>query len=145
VRAAHPDLRISSGTDAAAAVAGADIVCTVTASATPVLQGTWLEPGQHLNIVGASIPGKREVDDAVVQRSRVFVDYRASTFAQAGEIVDMIAAGAISQTHVQAEIGEVLAGTASGRETHDEITLYRSLGVAAQDLAVAHHVWQARR
>jgi alanine dehydrogenase len=136
----HPELTITHGTDARAAVQGADIVCTVTNSATPVLLGDWLEPGQHLNVVGASIPSKREIDDAVVSRAAVFCDYRPSFFAQAGEIVDMIAAGTIGEEHLRAEIGEVLSGTAPGRTEPGQITLYRSLGIAAQDLAAAQHV-----
>jgi len=139
----HPGLAFEAGGDIRAAVEGADIVCTVTAAPRPVLDGAWLRPGQHLNVVGASIPSKREVDDAAVLRSRVFVDYRPSTFAQAGEIVDMIAAGTIDEAHVRAEIGEVLSGAAPGRGRDDEITLYRSLGIAAQDLAAAQHVLEA--
>lgn len=136
----YPDLRISHGADAEIAVGGADIVCTVTSSATPVLRGEWLEAGQHLNLVGASIPSKREVDDRVVKRAALYCDYRPSLLAQAGEVVDMIAAGSISEAHLRGEIGAVLAGHAPGRRDPDEITLYRSLGITAQDLAVAHHV-----
>jgi len=143
-RARYPQLQIGIvGIDVQSAVEGADIVCTVTTSPAPILRGKWLSPGTHLNIVGASIPSKREVDDETVLRSSLFVDYRPSTFAQAGEVVDMIAAGTIGRDHVRAEIGEVLAGTAAGRTSEDEITLYRSLGIAAQDLACAHHCWRA--
>lgn len=138
--AAYPALAITHGTDAQAGVAGADIVCTVTSSPVPVLMGAWLEPGQHLNIVGASVASKREVDDAVVLRAAVTVDYRASALAQAGELVDMIAAGVIPPDHIRAEIGAVLAGQAVGRSSADQITLYRSLGVIAQDLACAQHI-----
>lgn len=134
-----------AGTDAEAAVRGADIVCTVTSSPVPVLRGEWIAPGTHLNVVGASIPSKREIDDATVLAARVFVDYRPSTFAQAGEIVDMIAAGRIAREHVVAEIGEVLGGTSPGRRGDGEITLYRSLGIAAQDLACAYHCWAGAR
>ena len=145
-RARHPRLAVTrAGTDVEAAVDGADIVCTVTSSPAPVLRGEWIAPGTHLNVVGASIPSKREIDDATVERARVFVDYRPSTFAQAGEIVDMIAAGRIGREHVVAEIGEVLGGTHPGRQGGDEITLYRSLGIAAQDLACAHHCWTSAR
>lgn len=143
--ARHPGLAFETGRDIRAAVEGADIVCTVTAAPRPVLEGAWLRPGQHLNVVGASIPSKREVDDRAVLRARIFVDYRPSTFVQAGEIVDMIAAGTIDETHVRAEIGEVLSGDAPGRESDAEITLYRSLGIAAQDLAAAQHVLEAAR
>jgi ornithine cyclodeaminase len=143
MRTHHPDLEIDGGTEAEAAVRAADIVCTVTSSATPVLLGDWLRPGQHLNIVGASIPSKREVDDEVVRRSTVFCDYRASFFAQAGEIVDMQAASTFAPEDLRDEIGEVLSGQIAGRRSADEITLYRSLGVAAQDLAAAYRVWKS--
>ena len=115
------------------------IICTVTSSATPVLMGEWLEPGQHLNIVGASIPSKREVDAAVVLRSELFCDYRPSLLAQAGEVVEAIKDGSLDETHLKAEIGAVLAGT-PGRSGPEAITLYRSLGIVAQDLAAADHV-----
>lgn len=136
----HPALHITHGTDAKAGVAGADILCTVTNSPTPVLYGAWLEPGQHLNIVGASVASKREVDDATVQRAAIWVDYLPSALAQAGELVDMIAAGVLTQAAIRGEIGAVLAGTAAGRDNAEQITLYRSLGVIAQDLACAQHV-----
>ncbi|RBI85157.1 ornithine cyclodeaminase family protein [Rhodosalinus halophilus] len=142
MRVHHPALVIESGTDAEAALRAADLVCTVTNSSTPVLHGDWLQPGQHVNAVGASVPTKRELDDTAVLRSAVFCDFRASFFAQAGEIVDMTAAGRIGPEHLHAEIGEVLSGAAEGRRGDADITLYRSLGVAAQDLAVAHHVWR---
>ncbi len=143
-RQRHPQLAVGlAGTDVEAAVRDADIVCTVTSAPAPVLRGAWIAPGTHLNVVGASIPSKREVDDETVLHARVFVDYRPSTFAQAGEIVDMIAAGRIGREHVVAEIGEVIDGTAKGRRGADEITLYRSLGIAAQDLACAYHCWEA--
>ncbi len=138
--AAYPDLGITHGTDAQDGVQGADIICTVTTSKTPVLQGAWLEPGQHLNIVGASVASKREVDDAVVQRSAVWVDYLPSALAQAGELVEMIAQGTLSSDDIRAEIGAVLSGDAPGRQAAEEITLYRSLGVIAQDLACAQHI-----
>ncbi|WP_209428088.1 ornithine cyclodeaminase family protein [Pararhodobacter sp. SW119] len=136
-------LSITHGTDAQSAIAGADVVCTLTSSPVPVLSGDWLEPGQHLNVVGASVPAKREIDDMAVLRSAVFCDYRPSFLAQAGEIVEMIAAGNIDEDHLRAEIGEVLSGTRPGRASGEDITLYRSLGIAAQDLAAADHVWTA--
>jgi alanine dehydrogenase len=144
-RARYPHLAVRAGVNVEEAVRGADIVCTVTSSPTPILRGAWIAEGTHVNVVGASIPSKREVDDEMVLRAQVFVDYRRSTFAQAGEIVDMIAAGSIGEDHVRAEIGEVLNGTALGRTDDQAITLYRSLGIAAQDLACAYHCWQEAR
>lgn len=139
----HPGLSVTHGTDVQAGVRGADIICTVTNAATPVLMGAWLEPGQHLNIVGASIPSKREIDSAALRRAAVFCDYRPSFLAQAGELVALAAEGGTPEAVLQAEIGAVLAGAAPGRQDAAAITLYRSLGIMAQDLAVAWPVWQA--
>jgi alanine dehydrogenase len=136
----HPGLVFTAGSDVAAAVGDADIVCTVTASATPILRGDWLPAGCHVNVVGSSIPSMREVDDRFVERAAIWADYLPSTLAQAGEIVAMIAAGWFSADDIRAEIGAVLSGTGPGRGSDDEITAYRSLGIAAQDLAAAHHV-----
>jgi ornithine cyclodeaminase len=141
----YPGLIFRAGTDVSAAVAGADIVCTVTAASEPVLFGEWIAPGTHLNVVGASIPSKCEIDEELVARSSIYVDYRPSTFAQAGEIIGAIESGRIAKDHVLAEIGEVLSGTNLGRGMQDEITLYRSLGIAAQDLACAAHCLEAAR
>ncbi len=137
----HPGLTITHGGDVQSGIAGADIICTVTNSATPVLLGDWLEPGQHLNIVGASIASKREVDDAVVLRSQIWCDYMPSLLAQAGEIVEGLKSGIITESHLRGEIGAVLAG-GMGREDTQAITLYRSLGIVAQDLAAAHLILQ---
>ncbi|MBN8293575.1 ornithine cyclodeaminase family protein [Rhodobacter sp. NTK016B] len=138
-RSQYPGAAFSHGTDAQAGVRGADIVCTVTNAATPVLMGDWLEPGQHLNIVGASMPGKREIDDAVLRRSELFFDYRPSLLAQAEEIISGLKAGTITEADLKSEIGAVLAG-GPGRPDAQSITLYRSLGIVAQDLAAATHV-----
>ena len=135
----HPGLAVGVFDDVRSAVEGADLICTVTSSPEPVLMGEWVAPGTHLNVVGASIPSKREIDEVMVARSRLYIDYRPSTFAQAGEVIRAIESGRIERGHVLAEIGEVLAGKAAGRGTPDEITLYRSLGIAAQDLACASH------
>ena len=123
------------------AVAGADVICTTTAADSPILFGSELVPGMHLNVVGSSIPTKTEVDSEAVRRSSYYVDYLDSNFAQAGELQQAIAQGIVTQAHVQAEIGEVLLGRHPGRGSDQEITLYRSLGVAAQDLSAAWFVY----
>lgn len=135
----HPELAVTHGTDVEAGVRGADIVCTVTNAATPVLRGAWLEPGQHLNVVGASVASKREVDDAVIPRCEVFTDYRPSLLAQAGEVVEGLKAGLFAEGHLRGEIGTHLNG-GPGRSGPEAITLYRSLGITAQDLAAARHI-----
>ncbi len=117
------------------AVAGADIVCTTTSATTPILEGRWLADGTHVNLVGAAIIDAAEADVDVVARSRFFIDYRESALAQAGELAAALAAGIVTEAHIVGEIGDVLAGRADGRLTDTDITTYKSLGVAAQDLA----------
>lgn len=123
-------------------IARADVVCTVTGSPEPILRGADLREGLHLCLVGASLPQFREVDDECVKRSRFFVDLRASAFAQAGELLHAIQEGVVTESHVLGEIGEVLAGTKPGRTNAREITVYKSLGIAAQDLAAGAYVHQ---
>ncbi len=124
----------------AAAIADADIVCAVTSSPTPILFGKDVRPGTHVNLVGSSFPDRAEADTALVVKSRYFIDYRESTLAQAGEFLKARAEGAIDDGHIVGEIGQVLAGNVTGRKTADEITVYKSLGIAAQDLAAATYV-----
>ncbi|MGB8693873.1 MAG: ornithine cyclodeaminase family protein, partial [Steroidobacteraceae bacterium] len=119
------------------AVRQADVICTATSAADPILKGCWIRPGTHLCLVGSSVATDREVDDDCVRRSRFFVDYRRSAFEQAGELLHAIRCQTVTADHVAAELGEVLNGTKAGRRSPDEITVYKSLGLAAQDLAAA--------
>lgn len=116
------------------AVRGADVVVVATSSRTPVLAGKWLAPGMHVNAVGAPRPDWRELDDAVLLQSKLFVESRQAAGIESG---DVIAAG-----HMFAEIGEVIAGSRAGRETADEITLFKSVGVAVEDVATAALVYR---
>ena len=135
-------------------IEGADIVCTVTRSDEPLIFGDWLSPGQHLNLVGSSTNKSREVDEVAVARGRFIVDSRSHALSQGGELRAAIAAGVVSPDYIHAEIGEVLSGEMPGREDPEMITIYKSLGHVAQDLAVAiavhenaaqspHTVWAA--
>jgi len=124
------------------AVAGADIVCSVTAASEPILFGKDLSPGTHVNLVGSSFPDKREADDEVVTRSRFFIDYLPSTLDQAGEFLHARDAGLVTEDHIQGEIGAVASGDITGRTGSDEITVYKSLGVAAQDIVTARRVYE---
>lgn len=128
---------------AAAAVAEADIICTTTSASDPVLKGSDLKPGQHINLVGAAIPTSAEVDSDAVKRVRFYVDYRPAAMAAAGELLKAIEAGVVTEDHIVAEIGEVAAGEAPARRSADEITCYKSLGVSAQDLAAGYAIWRA--
>lgn len=140
-----PRLSFEALTDVRSAVAEADIVCTVTASPLPILEQAWLPEGCHVNVVGSSIPSMREVDNDLVLNTSIWVDYLPSTLAQAGEVVDLIAAGRFEASRLKGEIGKVLSGDIGGRSDRSEQTVYRSLGVAAQDLAAAQAVLDAAR
>lgn len=123
--------------DVEEAVAQADIVCTVTAAAEPILKGTWVRPGTHLNLVGSSYAGPAEVDNDLVVRSRFIADSREAVLRQGAEFLRAKEAGLVGDSHIVAEIGQVLAGEIEGRRSAEEITAYKSLGHAVQDLASA--------
>jgi ornithine cyclodeaminase len=127
------------------AVSKADIICTVTRAADPILLGDWIEPGTHLNVVGSSVNSKAEIDTPAVVKSRFFVDYRSSTISEGGEYLRALRAGAITPEHILAEIGEIANGSKVGRTSPGDVTLYKSLGIAPQDLASAHYVLQKAR
>src|ERR671932_551303 len=116
------------------AVRGADVVVTATTSKTPVLSGAWLSPGVHINAVGAPRPGWRELDDEVLHRARIYVDSREAAMKESG---DVIAAGEIF-----AEVGEVVSGAKPGRRSAEEVTLFKSLGLAVEDAATAELVYR---
>jgi ornithine cyclodeaminase len=119
-------------------VRGADVVVVATSSSEPVLRREWLGPGVHLNAVGASTPNARELDVETVAASALFCDSRESLRNEAGEFLLAVEQGAISgEDHVRGELGEVLAGSATGRRDERELTLFRSLGLAVEDLAAA--------
>jgi ornithine cyclodeaminase len=128
---------VSDGRDAAAS---ADVICTVTSSAEPVVHGEWVRPGTHVNLVGSSYLGPVEVDSALVAKARYFADYRPGVLAQAAELAVAREAGLVDDSHVVGEIGEVLAGRVRGRENDSQITIYKSLGHVAQDLAAAAYL-----
>lgn len=130
---------------AADAVRGADLVCTVTASTRPVLHGAWLAPGAHINAVGAPRPDWRELDTGAVRQARVFVDSRAAAAVEAGDLVGPMQEGAITETHIQAEIGEVFAGRRPGRTGSEDVTLFKSLGLAVEDVATARFAYEQAR
>jgi ornithine cyclodeaminase/alanine dehydrogenase-like protein (mu-crystallin family) len=130
-------LPVTAAGDAASAVADADIVCTVSAAKEPILHGAWLKPGAHVNVVGSSYAGPVEVDHDLVARSRFIADSREGVLAQGAEFLAAKAAGLIDDSHVVGEIGQVLAGQIEGRQSAEQITVYKSLGHVVQDLASA--------
>ncbi len=120
---------------AESAVSGADVIVTATTSQTPVLEGAWIKPGAHINAVGAPRPDWRELDDALLQHARIFVDSREAAAHESG---DIIAAGA---DRIVGEVGELVGGALPGRQSADEITLFKSLGLAVEDVATANLVY----
>lgn len=125
---------------AEAAVRGADVVVTATSSPTPVLQRDWLAEGAHVNAVGSSIPATRELDTETVAAASLFVDRRESTENESGDYLIPLREGAIGPDHIRAELGDVLVGTAPGRTSSGELTVFKSLGIAIEDLAAAEYV-----
>lgn len=125
-----------------AEAAACDVVTTVTSAQEPVLRGAWLNPGTHLNLVGAHSPKTREIDDDVVRKSAIYVDLMRSALNEAGDLLIPIRSRVISNKDIVGEIGQVLAGAVAGRQHAAQITLYKSLGIFAQDLIAAAHVYQ---
>jgi len=122
------------------AVREADVICTVTALAEPIISREWLKPGVHINAVGSSIPTTRELDSRTMADAALFVDRRESTLNEAGDFLMPQREGAIGPEHIRGELGEVLVGSADGRRSADEITVFKSLGLAVEDLAAAEYV-----
>jgi len=135
-------LKIEVGANVQATVAEAEIVCTLTGARQSVLEGAWLPPGVHVNLVGSSGPGPTEVDDALVARGRYIVESRENARLAAAEFINALAAGAVGENHIAAEIGEVLAGRLPGRTSPQQVTVYKSLGHVVQDLAAAVVVYE---
>ena len=128
--------------EAEEAVLGADVVCTVTASTSPVLLGRWLRPGTHVNAVGASRPPARELDNEAVKMARLFVDSRVSARLEADDYLVPLREGAIGEEHILGEIGDVLEGKVRGRTGDSDVTLFKSVGLAIEDIAAALFVYR---
>ena len=131
---------ITAVADGREAAAQADVICTVTSSAEPVLLGDWVRPGTHINLVGSSYLGPVEVDTALVAKARYVADYRPGVLAQAAELAVARDSGAVDDSHVIGEIGEVFAGRLKARENDEQVTIYKSLGHVVQDLAAAAYL-----
>jgi len=127
------------------AVNGADIICTLTPAKEPILCGDWVGAGAHINAVGSCTPTAREIDTALLVRSRLYVDHRESTLHEAGDFLIPKAEGAVSDAHIRGEIGDVLLGKVKGRQNEGEITLFESLGLPVEDLAAAGFIYQRAR
>jgi alanine dehydrogenase len=143
-RAAHDvEIVVSAGVEDA--VRDAHVVCTITSSRTPVLEGRWVAPGTHINAVGASMSTARELDSAAVQMSRLFVDRRESAMSEAGDFLVPRSEGIITDAHILGDLGDVLLERVKGREGRDDITLFKSLGLAVEDVAALRHIYEKAR
>ena len=123
--------------DLQSGVAWADIISCATLSQKPLIEGRWLRPGQHLDLIGAFRPDMREADDEAITRAQLYVDTRAGALAEAGELVQTLAAGLIEPADIKGELSDLARGTVPGRMSADAITLFKSVGTAIEDLAAA--------
>jgi alanine dehydrogenase len=123
------------------AVRNSDLLVTATTAQQPILKSEWLKPGAHINAVGSHRPDSREIDSPTVARSNLVVDSREAIMAECGDVLLAIKEKSITEKHIHAEIGEVLAGAKPGRSSASEVTLYKSVGIAIQDVATAQLVY----
>lgn len=129
------DIKVASSPSDA--IAGADIICTATTSSRPVFPGNKVEPGTHINAIGAFTPEMQEVDEETIRRSYVVVDSREAVLEEAGDLIIPLKAGTISIEHIRAEVGEIAIGLKEGRTSERQITYFKSVGVAVQDAVAA--------
>lgn len=143
---AAADPRVTAVTDLEAAVRGADVICTATMSREPLLKGAWLQPGQHIDLIGAYTPAMREADDEVMRRASLFVDSRATTVHHIGELKDPIARGVITEADIKGDFYDMAQG-AYRRTSDEEITVAKNGGGAHLDLMTSAYIlamWRAR-
>ena len=132
-----PRFRVRATDDLEAAARGAHVICCATASATPLIHGDWLAPGTHLDLVGAHTPDAREADDNAVTRARVFCDTREGALAEAGDLIQPIRQGILREDDIAGDLFDLARGDRAGRRYYDQITLFKSVGMALEDLAAA--------
>jgi ornithine cyclodeaminase/alanine dehydrogenase-like protein (mu-crystallin family) len=130
---------------AEAAVAGADVIVTATSTREPIVEREWLAAGAHVNAVGSSVPTARELDASTISAAALFADSRESLVNESGDYLRAVEEAGIGPGHIRAELGEVLAGSREGRRFEEELTVFKSLGLAVEDLAAAEHVYERAR
>ncbi|AXS39069.1 ornithine cyclodeaminase family protein [Breoghania sp. L-A4] len=130
-------LTVRATSDLEGGVRGADVISCATLSRTPLVMGDWLSPGAHLDLVGAFTPAMRESDDAVMRKARIFVDTRAGALEEGGDLTQPLADGVITEADVTADLFELCRGEKAGRRFYDQITVFKSVGTAIEDLAAA--------
>jgi len=129
--------------DVKSAVESADIIITASSSPEPVFDGNWMKPGTHVNNIGSHSPAARELDTTCVKRSKFVADLKEANLAEAGDLLIPIKEGAITEDHVYASLGEIVIGKKKGRETEEEITVFKSCGLAIQDVSTAYAIYKA--
>jgi ornithine cyclodeaminase len=135
-------IKVQATTDLEGAVGGADIISCATLSKEPLVRGEWLKEGQHIDLVGGFTPEMREADDAAIDRARVFVDTYPGALKEAGDIVQPIRSGVIAEKSIAGDLAELTQGRVAGRRFHNQITLFKSVGTAIEDLAAAILVFE---
>jgi len=135
-------LAVEEAESAEAATRAADVLCTTTTSRRPIIETAWVRPGTHINAVGANLANRREMPTDLVRAARVVVEYRPQALQEAGDLVVPITAGELSEDVIAAELGHVLTGQVPGRTSPDEVTIFKSIGVAIEDVAVAAFVYE---
>lgn len=135
------DFTVSATDDLEGAAKGADIISCATLSSEPLVKGEWLKEGAHLDLVGAFRPDMRETDDYAMRKARVFVDTRAGALSEAGDIVQAIKSGALDESDIAADLFDLCRGERAGRRFHNQITVFKSVGTALEDLVAAQHIF----
>ncbi len=136
------DFKVAATTDLEAAVQGAHIISAATMTLEPLVKGAWLQPGQHLDLVGGFRPDMREADDDAVSRARVFVDTRDGACSEAGDIVQPLESGVLTADDIAADLFDLTRGERAGRRYYDQITLFKSVGTALEDLGAAQLAYE---
>jgi ornithine cyclodeaminase len=139
---AHAEAKLVGADSAELAVHGADLIVLATSATDPVIRNEWVRSGAHVVSIGACRPDQREIDPALIRRSRLFVDSRAAALVESGDIAIGIREGAFAASHIAGELGDVVAGRITGRRAPGEVTLFKSLGLAVEDVVAAHLVYQ---
>ena len=138
----HTEAELVAAASPERAVHGAPLIVLATSASEPVVQNEWIRSGAHIVSVGACRPDQRELDPALIRRSRFYVDSRAAALVESGDVVLGLAQGAFSASHIAGELGEVIAGTVEGRRSAADITIFKSLGLAVEDIAAADLVYR---
>jgi ornithine cyclodeaminase len=131
------DIQVANDNNIGLALGFSDIICTATTSSTPVFQDSHLRKGTHISAIGSYTPDMQEIPAKTIQRARVVVDSRSATLAETGDLVKPIQAGLITESHIYAELGEIVLGRKAGRQSDKEITVFKSVGLAVQDATAA--------